>query len=164
MPTSPSPYPDESDGYWMHYHDEDSQKLADAIIKYAVDRVRLDPPPLDAPKPLSVLRREVGETITPEGLGAMKALEIFTEKLAPSCISVDHPLFLSFVPGAPTESSVLFDLVVAAINIYGGSWLEGAGAVYAENQALQWLIDLAGLPDTAGGVFVSGGTAGSDRL
>ncbi|NBV81901.1 MAG: aminotransferase class V-fold PLP-dependent enzyme [Actinobacteria bacterium] len=142
-------------------HDEDSQKLADAIIKYAVDRVRLDPPPLDAPKPLSVLRREVGETITPEGLGAMKALEIFTEKLAPSCISVDHPLFLSFVPGAPTESSVLFDLVVAASNIYGGSWLEGAGAVYAENQALQWLIDLAGLPDTAGGVFVSGGTAGN---
>ncbi|MEY3482778.1 MAG: hypothetical protein RLZ40_821, partial [Actinomycetota bacterium] len=161
MPTSPSPYPDESDGYWMHYHDEDSQKLADAIIKYAVDRVRLDPPPLDAPKPLSVLRREVGETITPEGLGAMRALEIFTEKLAPSCISVDHPLFLSFVPGAPTESSVLFDLVVAASNIYGGSWLEGAGAVYAENQALQWLIDLAGLPDTAGGVFVSGGTAGN---
>ena len=91
----------------------------------------------------------------------MKALEIFTEKLAPSCISVDHPLFLSFVPGAPTESSVLFDLVVAASNIYGGSWLEGAGAVYAENQALQWLIDLAGLPDTAGGVFVSGGTAGN---
>ncbi|MFM8264662.1 MAG: pyridoxal phosphate-dependent decarboxylase family protein, partial [Acidimicrobiia bacterium] len=130
-------------------------------IKYAVDRVRLDPPPLDAPKPLSVLRREVGETITPEGLGAMKALEIFTEKLAPSCISVDHPLFLSFVPGAPTESSVLFDLVVAASNIYGGSWLEGAGAVFAENQALQWLIDLAGLPDAAGGVFVSGGTAGN---
>ena len=161
MSTSPSPYPDESDGYWMHYHDEDSQKLADAIIAYAVDRVRMDPPPLDAPKPLSQLQREVGRTITAEGLGAMKVLSIFTEQLAPSCISVDHPLFLSFVPGAPTESSVLFDLVVAASNIYGGSWLEGAGAVFAENQALQWLIDLAGLPPTSGGVFVSGGTAGN---
>ncbi len=161
MTKSPAPYPDESDGYWMHYHDEDSQKLADAIIAYAVDRIRLDPPPLDAPKPLSVLQREVGETITAEGLGAMKALEIFTQQLAPSCISVDHPLFLSFVPGAPTESSVLFDLVVAASNVYAGSWLEGAGAVYAENQALQWLVSLAGLPPTAGGVFVSGGTAGN---
>ena len=161
MTKSPAPYPDESDGYWMHYHDEDSQKLADAIIAYAVDRIRLDPPPLDAPKPLSVLQREVGETITAEGLGALKALEIFTQQLAPSCISVDHPLFLSFVPGAPTESSVLFDLVVAASNVYAGSWLEGAGAVYAENQALQWLVSLAGLPPTAGGVFVSGGTAGN---
>jgi glutamate/tyrosine decarboxylase-like PLP-dependent enzyme len=161
MTQQPSRYPDESDGYWMHYHDEDSQKLADAIIKYAVDRVRLDPPPLDAPKPMSVLQREVGQTITPEGLGAMKALEIFTEQLAPACISVDHPLFLSFVPGAPTESSVLFDLVVAASNVYAGSWLEGAGAVYAENQALQWIANLADMPSTAGGVFVSGGTAGN---
>ena len=134
MSKTPSPYPDESDGYWMHYHDEDSQKLADAIIRYAVERVRLDPPPLDSPKPLSVLRAEVGATITAEGIGGMKALKIFTESLAPACISVDHPLFLSFVPGAPTESSVLFDLVVAASNIYGGSWLEGAGAVYASLQ------------------------------
>ncbi len=161
MSTTPSPYPDESDGYWMHYHDENSQKLADAIIRYAVERVRLDPPPLDAPKPLSVLRAEVGTTITPEGIGGMKALHIFTESLAPACVSVDHPLFLSFVPGAPTESSVLFDLVVAASNIYGGSWLEGAGAVYAENEALAWLVSLAGLPAGAGGVFVSGGTAGN---
>jgi glutamate/tyrosine decarboxylase-like PLP-dependent enzyme len=108
-----------------------------------------------------VLQREVGQTITAEGLGAMKALAIFTEQLAPACISVDHPLFLSFVPGAPTESSVLFDLVVAASNVYAGSWLEGAGAVYAENQALQWIANLADMPSTTGGVFVSGGTAGN---
>ncbi|MDP4973192.1 MAG: hypothetical protein NWP78_00895 [Ilumatobacteraceae bacterium] len=57
MNTQASAYPDESDGYWMHYHDQDSQQLADAIIKYAVDRMRLDPPPLDAPKSLSVLQR-----------------------------------------------------------------------------------------------------------
>jgi glutamate/tyrosine decarboxylase-like PLP-dependent enzyme len=40
-------------------------------------------------------------------------------------------------------------------------WQEGAGAVFAENQALQWLIDLAELPDSAGGVFVQGGTIGN---
>ena len=45
--------------------------------------------------------------------------------------------------------------------MYGGSWQEGAGAVFAENQAIKWLIDLAGLPDSAGGVFVQGGTIGN---
>ena len=40
----------------------------------------------------------------------------------------------------------MFDLVVGASSIYGGSWLEGAGAVYAENAALRWVADLAGLP------------------
>ena len=32
-------------------------------------------------------------------------------------------------------------------------------AVFAENEALRWLADLAGLPASAGGVFVSGGSA-----
>jgi glutamate/tyrosine decarboxylase-like PLP-dependent enzyme len=54
----------------------------------------------------------------------------------------------------------MFDMVVGASSIYGGSWLEGAGAVYAENQALRWIADLAGLPEAAGGVFVPGGTVG----
>jgi len=81
--------------------------------------------------------------------------------LAPACLSVDHPRYLSFVPAAPTEASILFDLVVGASSIYGGSWLEGAGAVHAENEALAWISLLAGLPAGAGGVFVSGGTAGN---
>jgi glutamate/tyrosine decarboxylase-like PLP-dependent enzyme len=50
---------------------------------------------------------------------------------------------------------------VGASALYGGSWQEGAGAVFAENQALRWLSDLAGLPESAGGVFVQGGTIGN---
>jgi glutamate/tyrosine decarboxylase-like PLP-dependent enzyme len=126
-----------------------------------MERIKMDPPPLDKPYTLSELNSIVGQTIKPEGRNGLDVLREFADELAPSCISVDHPLFLSFVPGAPTESSVLFDLVVAASNIYAGSWLEGAGAVYAENQAIQWIVDLAKMPAGSGGVFVAGGTAGN---
>jgi L-2,4-diaminobutyrate decarboxylase len=102
-----------------------------------------------------------GRTITPRGLGGLEALRVFGDVLAPASISIDHPRFLSFVPCAPTEASILFDLVVGASSIYGGSWMEGAGAVHAENEALRWIADLAGFPAEAGGVFVSGGTAGN---
>ena len=105
----------------MHFYDEESAELAVAIVKYAMERIRMDPPPLDRPYTLSELRKIVGDTIKPEGRNGLDVLKEFVDELAPSCISVDHPLFLSFVPGAPTESSVLFDLVVAASNIYGGS-------------------------------------------
>ena len=88
-------------------------------------------------------------------------LYFFTEVPAASCVSIDHPRFLSFIPCAPTEAASLFDLVVSASSIYAGSWLEGAGAVYAENQALRWIADLAGLPPQAGGVFVPGGSYGN---
>jgi L-2,4-diaminobutyrate decarboxylase len=99
--------------------------------------------------------------VTPGGLGGEKALRLFADELAQACISTDSPRYLSFIPCAPTEASVLFDLVVSASCLYGGTWMEGAGAVYAENEALAWLVGLAGLPPTAGGVFVPGGTIGN---
>jgi len=145
----------------MHRHDASTEVLTQAVLRYAVDRVRLDPPPLDGPRSVDELRAMAGRTITERGIGGLEALRVFGDVLAPACISVDHPRFLSFVPAAPTEASVLFDLVVGASSVYGGSWLEGAGAVFAENEALRWIADLAGLPADAGGVFVSGGTAGN---
>ncbi len=145
----------------MHRHDESIEALADAVVRYALERVRLDPPPLDGPRTPAALNALVGDTITPAGLGGLEALRLYEDVLGPACISVDHPRFLSFVPAAPTEAAILFDLVVGASSVYAGSWLEGGGAIFAENQALRWIADLAGLPATAGGVFVSGGTAGN---
>ena len=81
--------------------------------------------------------------------------------LGPACLSVDHRRYLSFIPNAPTKAACYFDMLVAASNVYSGSWLEGSGAVYAENQALRWIADLAGLPAEAGGAFVQGGTVGN---
>ncbi len=145
----------------MHRHDASTEILTQAVLRYAVDRVRLDPPPLDGPQSATNLRAMAGHTITERGIGGLEALRVFGDVLAPACISVDHPRFLSFVPAAPTEAAVLFDLVVGASSVYAGSWMEGAGAVFAENEALRWIADLAGLPPEAGGVFVSGGTAGN---
>ena len=145
----------------MHRRNEGMAELTQAIVDYATWRVQLEPPPLDGPSTLAELRAAAGETITPDGIGGLEALRIFGDVLAPACISVDHPRFLSFVPAAPTAAAILFDLVVGASSIYGGSWLEGGGAVFAENEALRWIADLAGMPPQAGGVFVSGGTAGN---
>jgi glutamate/tyrosine decarboxylase-like PLP-dependent enzyme len=145
----------------VHAIDTATEVLTQAILRYAVDRIRMDPPPLDAPRQEAELRAMVGRTISERGLGGLEALRVFSEVLAPSCISIDHPRFLSFVPAAPTDASILFDLVVGASSVYAGSWMEGAGAVFAENEALRWIADLAGLPPSAGGVFVSGGSAGN---
>jgi glutamate/tyrosine decarboxylase-like PLP-dependent enzyme len=144
----------------MHEFDEEIDALAAKILEYSLIRLKKDPP-LDGPWTYDELYAEVGETITENGIGGEKALDLFKHVLAQACISTDHPRNLAFIPSAPTESSNLFDLVVGASSLYGGSWMEGAGAVFAENQALRWLSDLAGFPATAGGVFVQGGTVGN---
>jgi len=143
----------------MHRFGEDTARVADRVVEYALRRIAMDPPPLDGPRDEAELTAAAGETITANGIGGDEALRIFAEVLAPACISVDNPRFLAFVPAAPTKESILFDLVVSASSIFAGTWLEGAGSTYAENQALRWLADLAGMPQGAGGVFVSGGTA-----
>ena len=145
----------------MHEVNDDSIKLREEVFAYARKRLEYDPAPLDGPQSPAWLKENAGKTISESGIGGHKALEIFSEVLAPATISTDHPNYLSFIPSAPTEASKLFDLIVSASAIYGGSWMEGAGAVYAENEVLAWLASEVGLPKTAGGVFVQGGTLGN---
>jgi aromatic-L-amino-acid decarboxylase len=76
-------------------------------------------------------------------------------------VSCDSPRFLSFIPAAPTKASLLFDMFVSCSSLHGTSWLEAAGVVVAENQALGVLSDQAGFPQGAGGCFVAGGSAGN---
>src|SRR5262245_36696710 len=115
----------------MHRHTEETERLAKAILAYAEDRFRLDPVPLDRARPPDDLERLTGPTVTEDGLGGAEALRLFDEILAAACISIDHPRFLSFIPCAPTEAATLFDLVVGASSIFGGTWLEAAGAIHA---------------------------------
>jgi L-2,4-diaminobutyrate decarboxylase len=134
--------------------------LADTLAQYCIDRLA-EPVPLDRPATEAALRSAAGATITAAGLGPDEAMRLWSHVLAPACLSGDHPRYLSFIPNSPTKAASAFDMVVGASSVYGGSWLEGAGAVFAENEALRWVADLAGLPVQAGGTFVQGGTVGN---
>jgi glutamate/tyrosine decarboxylase-like PLP-dependent enzyme len=144
----------------MHQYTEDTEELAKAIVAYARGRIA-NPQPLDRTVSTRELDARAGETVSPEGLGWEEALRVWAEVLAPATISTDHPASFAFVPGAPTKAAALFDLVVGASSTIAAGWIDGAGAIWAENQTLRWLADLAGFPAEAGGVFVSGGSAGN---
>lgn len=147
----------------MHSYHPGLDAFAEEVLAFARRRMAADAGelPIGVPRSPAELDAAGGVTITEEGMGASAALRLFSEVLEPACLSSDHHRYLAFVPAAPSEVSILADLVVSACSIYAGSWLEGSGAVWAENQTLRWLADLAGLPEGAGGVFVSGGTNGN---
>ena len=128
------------------------------VMKYAINRITDRDPPLGMPKTEKELRRLAGETITPEGIGGERAFKLFRDVLVKASVSIDHPRHLAFVPASPTRSAVLFDLVTSASSVHGAFWLEGAGCIFAENEAMRWLVSLTGLPAGAFGVFTSGGT------
>ncbi|KQX08126.1 MULTISPECIES: pyridoxal phosphate-dependent decarboxylase family protein [unclassified Leifsonia] len=145
----------------MHEVSKETSDIVDVVLEYSRRRILSADTPLDKPLSAAELERLAGRSIDEKGIGATRALALFEHVLAPACITTDHPQYLSFIPSAPTKAAISFDLVVSASALYGGSWLEGAGAVFAENEALGWLAREFGLPPTSGGVFVQGGTLGN---
>ncbi|HST50214.1 pyridoxal phosphate-dependent decarboxylase family protein [Jatrophihabitans sp.] len=144
----------------MHTYTDVSAAMARSLAELCLDRLAMHAP-LDRSLTPEQLSAAAGLTVTEKGIGPEEALRLWEHVLAPACLSVDHPRYLSFIPGAPTKASAAFDMLVGASSVYAGTWLEGSGAVYAENQALRWIADLVGMPEGAGGVFVQGGTIGN---
>lgn len=143
----------------MHNVDLDLVEMSLDVIKYAIARISDSEPKLGFPMKAEELKALAGETVTPEGIGGEKAFQLFREVLIKASVSIDHPRHLAFVAASPTRAAVMFDLVTSASSVHGAFWLEGAGCVFAENEAMRWLVSLTGLPEGAFGVFTSGGTA-----
>ena len=135
----------------MFVYDE---ALTNLILDYCRWRLALDPVPLDYGGAQSEsLHASLEGLINPTGTDASRIMEIFDNELATAVVSCDSPRFLSFIPAAPTKAALLFDMVVACSSLQGTSWMEAAGAVAAENQALGVLADLAGLPSGSRGLL-----------
>ena len=142
----------------MHTYDE---KLTRLVLDYVSQRLSMPETPLDHPGQKAEVDAILDGLVTREGIDAERVMEIYSEHLSQTVLSADSPRFFAFIPAAPTKAALLFDMVVSAASLQGISWLEAAGAVAAENQALRWISDAAGLPESAGGAFVSGGSAGN---
>jgi glutamate/tyrosine decarboxylase-like PLP-dependent enzyme len=86
-------------------------------------------------------------------------LERLTRDVLPYASRSDHPRFFAFVPTSPTWPGVIGDLLATGFNIYQGAWLESAGPSAIELVVIDWFRTWLGLPETAGGLLVSGGSA-----
>ena len=146
----------------MHSVDPTTESMIRSVLAYAENRLRLDPVPLDQgsrdPAELDAALAGLpgAEAHTPD-----QVLGVWASVMAPAVISADSPRFLGFIPAAPTKASLLFDMLISCASIQGTSWLEAAGVIHAENKVLRLIADRAGMPGSAGGCFVSGGSAGN---
>jgi aromatic-L-amino-acid decarboxylase len=146
----------------MHSVDPVTESMIRSVLAYAENRLRLNPVPLDKSSrdPAELDAALAGLP----GAGPHhpdQVLGVYASVMAPAVISADSPRFLGFIPAAPTKASLLFDMLISCASIQGISWLEAAGAIHAENMVLRLIADRAGMPETAGGCFVSGGSAGN---
>ncbi len=143
----------------MHKIDIELIEMTLDVMKYVIARVSATEHEIGKPKKEEELKLAVGETVTTKGIGGEYAFDLWKKHLANANVPVDHPRNLAFVPASPTKAAIMFDLVTSASSIHGAYWMEGAGGIFCENEAIRWMVSLTGMPEGSFGVFTSGGTA-----
>ncbi len=96
-----------------------------------------------------------------EGSVPEEVLERAARDILPVASRVDHPKFFAFVPSSATWPGVLADFMAAGYNIFQGTWLGASGPSQLEVVVIDWFREWLGYPETAGGLFTSGGSAAS---
>ena len=112
--------------------------VADPEEAAAVMRAMLAPPP-EQPEPLDDLlaRLDRATTCAIEGAG---------------------PGYLGFIPGGGVFAAAVAELYARATNRFAGLTDFAPGQIALEYSVVRWLCDVSGLPSTAGGVLLSGGS------
>jgi glutamate/tyrosine decarboxylase-like PLP-dependent enzyme len=96
-----------------------------------------------------------------EGTSPEEVIRRAASEILPVAGRVDHPRFFAFVPSSPTWPGVLADFLAAGHNVFQGTWLGASGPSQLEVVVLDWFREWFGYPETAGGLFTSGGSAAS---
>ena len=134
-------------------------ELADDVSAFL--RSRLTRAPLGKTAAREELEGLLAGSITRAGIGSSEAWRRLTDVVVANTVGIDSERFLAFIPVSPSVAGAWADAIVGATSMPAESWLEASGAVAAENQVLRYLADLAGMPATAGGCFMSGGSIGN---
>jgi aromatic-L-amino-acid decarboxylase len=108
-------------------------------------------------------RREIEarlrEPAPAQGSDPAAVLERLEREVFGNLMHLDHPRFFAFVPGPGNFVGAMADALASGFNVFAATWLEASGPAEVELVTLDWLRQLCGLPETAGGLFVSGGSA-----
>jgi glutamate/tyrosine decarboxylase-like PLP-dependent enzyme len=115
--------------------------------------------PVTPGEPPSVVRAALPDNRLPEeGSEPGQLLDEATKLLVEHSLFNGHPRFAGYVtsPAAPIGS--LAELLASTVNANVGAWILAPMATEIEMQAIRWIAQLIGYPDTAGGVLVSGGS------
>jgi aromatic-L-amino-acid decarboxylase len=105
-------------------------------------------------KGAGLLAAPIGE----RGLPLDRVLALLEREVVTPGANPASPGHLAYIPGGGLYHAALGDFLAAVTNKYAGVFFAGPGAVRMENMLVRWVADLVGLPATAGGTILSGGS------
>ena len=98
------------------------------------------------------------EPIPEKGSDWHDVLEQFERQVLTTIDHLDHPRFFAYIPSSSNFVGVMADTLASGYNIFNSLYPLGTGAAIVERAVINWLRKLCGMPEGAGGLFVSGGS------
>jgi glutamate/tyrosine decarboxylase-like PLP-dependent enzyme len=138
---------------------EEMRGLGYRIVDQIVEHLEtLASKPVTRVSPRVELESELREPLPEEPAPVDSLLDQLRRVVWPNIGNIQHPRFFAFIPSPSNFVSVMADALAAGFNPFAGNWLEGSGPAQIELVTIDWLREICGLPETAGGLFVSGGS------
>ncbi len=98
------------------------------------------------------------EDVPQEATGLDELLDQLFSQCLKKAYNTASPGYLAYIPGGGIVQSAMADLIAGSINRYTGVWTTAPLLVTLEMNVLRWFIEMMGLPQTARGVLLSGGS------
>lgn len=138
---------------------EEMRALGHQVVDMLIDHFEhLPDKPVTRKASRPALEQKLREPLPEQGNSAGDVLQQLQQHVFSNIMHVDHPRFFAFVPSSGNFVSAMADALASGFNVFAGTWLEASGPAEIELVTIDWLRQLCGLPDVAGGLFVSGGS------
>ncbi|MCY3781274.1 MAG: aminotransferase class I/II-fold pyridoxal phosphate-dependent enzyme [Chloroflexi bacterium] len=99
----------------------------------------------------------LSEPLPEKGSSWQDVLEQFERQVLSTIDHLDHPRFFAYIPSSSNFVGAMADTLASGYNIFNALYPLGTGAAIVERATIGWLRQLVGMPEEAGGLFVSGG-------
>ena len=130
-------------------------RVVDRIVEHLAT---LRSQPVGAKADPAALLAALNEPAPEQGMEFEAVLEQLERQILPNSMHVNHPRFFAYVPGPSNFVGVMADAIISGYNVFAGTWISGSGPAAVELAVIEWLREICGLPKSAGGLFVSGGS------
>lgn len=150
---------DGSDTGALRLSPDEMRRLGYRAVDLVVEHLQTLPArPVGGPTRRAELEAVLREPLPRTGSGWRTVLRQVEDDVLAHVRHLDHPRFFAQVPGPGNFVGAVADLVASGLNVFGGTWIEASGPAQVELVVVDWLREVCGLPPSAGGLFVNGGS------
>lgn len=133
--------------------------MADEVVARSVDHVaNVNLQPARGDVDAAELCRALREPAPEQGSSLGPLLDHLFDTCIPRSFTTISPGYLAYIPGGGLYPAALADFIQNTTNRYVGIWQAAPALVQLEANALDWLRDWMGFPETTRGLFTTGGS------